>query len=341
MLFVPLPFVVALLLLLLFLAVMRRDDEIAANRPFLVLLLVCALQSVLVGLRWGYGLQGIGLLTLAFATIMPPLVYAGVRRLGADSPRRWPALLAFYSFPAVIIAVLVVVWPKAIDIAMILISVAYAFALLWLVRAGPDVLRLASFEAAQPAHRAVVFAAAALCFSAMIDALVLFDFEWTHGAHTGMIVSIANLLGLFMLGIAAAAASRNSTPAETSEIEPLYDAAEDKDTIAKIQELMQGKKLYRDANLSLQRLARKAGIPSRRISTAINRTMAKNVSQYVNDYRIAEACRLLAETDQSVTEIMLEAGFQTKSNFNREFRRVTDMTPVAWREKCVYSPNPA
>jgi AraC-like DNA-binding protein len=341
MLFVPLPFVVALLLLLLFLAVMRRDDEIAANRPFLVLLLVCALQSVLVGLRWGYGLQGIGLLTLAFATIMPPLVYAGVRRLGADSPRRWPALLAFYSFPAVIIAVLVVVWPKAIDIAMILISVAYAFALLWLVWAGPDVLRLASFEAAQPAHRAVVFAAAALCFSAMIDALVLFDFEWTHGAHTGMIVSIANLLGLFMLGIAAAAASRNSTPAETSEIEPPYDPAEDKDTIAKIQELMQEKKLYRDADLSLQRLARKAGIPSRRISTAINRTMAKNVSQYVNDYRIAEACRLLAETDQSVTEIMLEAGFQTKSNFNREFRRVTDMTPGAWREKCVYSPNPA
>ncbi len=103
---------------------------------------------------------------------------------------------------------------------------------------------------------------------------------------------------------------------------------------------MQEKKLYRDANLNLERLARRAAMPSRRISSAINRTMAKNVSQYVNDYRIAEACRLLAETDQSVTEIMLEAGFQTKSNFNREFRRVTDMTPVAWREKCAYSPNP-
>ncbi|WFU11339.1 AraC family transcriptional regulator (plasmid) [Rhizobium sp. CB3090] len=341
MLFVPLPFVVALLLLLLFLAVVRRDDELAANRPFLILLLVCALQSVFVGLRWGYGLQAVGHLTLAFATIMPPLVYAGVRRLGADTRRRWPVLLTFYSLPAVIIALLVVVWPEAIDIGLILIYMAYALALLWLVRSGPDVLRLAPFEAAQPAHRALVFAAFALCFSAMVDALVLFDFESNHGAHAGMIVSIANLLGLFILGIAAAAASRNSTPAETLESAPQYDPAEDKDTIAKIHELMQEKRLYRDANLNLERLARRAGIPSRRISTAINRIMAKNVSQYVNDYRIAEACRLLAETDRSVTEIMLEAGFQTKSNFNREFRRVTDMTPVAWREKCACPVSPA
>lgn len=61
--------------------------------------------------------------------------------------------------------------------------------------------------------------------------------------------------------------------------------------------------------------------------------MDKNVSQYVNDYRIGEACRLLAATQKSVTEVMFEVGFQTKSNFNREFRRVTDMTPVAWRER--------
>ncbi len=341
MLFVPLPFVVALLLLLLFLAVVRRDDELAANRPFLVLLLLCAVQSVLVGLRLGYGVQWIGYLALIIPTVTPPLIYAGVRRLGVDSPRRGLALLGFYSFPAVVVAVLAIIRPEAIDIAMILIQIAYALALLWLIRPGPDALRLASFEAARPAHRALVFAAGALCFSALIDALVLFDFGWTHGSHVGLIVSIANLVGLLVLGAAAASASRNSADAEMSEISAMLDTAEDKDTVARIHELMQEKKLYRDANLNLERLARKAGIPSRRISGAINRTTAKNVSQYVNDYRIAEACRLLAETDQSVTEIMLEAGFQTKSNFNREFRRVTDMTPVAWREKCAYSANPA
>jgi AraC-like DNA-binding protein len=70
----------------------------------------------------------------------------------------------------------------------------------------------------------------------------------------------------------------------------------------------------------------------RQISAAINRATGKNVSQYVNEFRIAEACALLVETDKPVTEIMLDVGFQTKSNFNREFRRVTNMTPVQWRQ---------
>ncbi|WP_377845214.1 helix-turn-helix domain-containing protein [Bosea sp. UC22_33] len=58
----------------------------------------------------------------------------------------------------------------------------------------------------------------------------------------------------------------------------------------------------------------------------------KNVSQYINDFRVAEACRLLP-AKRSVTMAMLEAGFQTKSNFNREFRRVTGLSPAAWRDR--------
>jgi AraC-like DNA-binding protein len=151
------------------------------------------------------------------------------------------------------------------------------------------------------------------------------------------VISVANLLALVVLSIAAAVASRSRAPVEAAEVLPQLDFAEDTETIVRVDDLMQEKKLYRDANLNLDRLARKAGIPARQISAAINRAMAKNVSQYVNEYRIAESCRLLADTDQSVTEIMLDVGFQTKSNFNREFRRITDMTPLAWREKSARS----
>ncbi len=51
----------------------------------------------------------------------------------------------------------------------------------------------------------------------------------------------------------------------------------------------------------------------------------------MNEYRIAEARRLLRETDLAVTQVMLEAGFQTKSNFNREFLRATGKTPSDFR----------
>ena len=84
--------------------------------------------------------------------------------------------------------------------------------------------------------------------------------------------------------------------------------------------------------LHATRLARRAGLPARAVSGAVNRLTGGNVSQYVNGFRIGEACRLLADTEMSVTQAMLQSGFQTKSNFNREFLRVTGLSPVAWRQ---------
>ncbi|MBB2831651.1 UNVERIFIED_ORG: AraC-like DNA-binding protein/drug/metabolite transporter (DMT)-like permease [Rhizobium esperanzae] len=333
MLFIPLPFVVAVLLLILFVIVFKRDEEGQPNRPFLVLILLSVLQSVLSGLRWGYGVQVVGVIAPVIAAMVPPLAYAGVSRLVRTSRRPLPARIALHAVPTAVILVLMVFWREAIDIALVLIFVGYALAILLLMRPGADALRLAPFEGAVPAYRAIIFAAAALCLSAAVDAFVFFDFTWAHGEHALTLISVGNLVALVILGIAAAAASRSRAPDETVETAPRPETTEDRETIATVDALMEAKKLYRDANLNLDRLARKAGIPARQISAAINRAMDKNVSQYVNDYRVGEACRLLAGTEKPVTEVMFEVGFQTKSNFNREFRRVTDMTPVAWRQR--------
>ncbi|PDT12150.1 AraC family transcriptional regulator [Rhizobium sp. J15] len=333
MIFIPLPFVVALLLVILFVAVVRRDEEAAPNLPFLALILLTALQSVLSGLRWGYGVQAVGLIAPVIAAMVPPLAYAGVSRLVRTSRRPLAGRIALHGLPAVLVLLLVAFWREAIDIALVLVFVGYALAILLLMRPGADALRLAPFEGAVPAYRAIIFAAAALCLSAAFDIFVFLDFISAKGERALALISVGNLAALVVLGIAAAAASRSPAPAEVAEAVPRPDTGEDKETIAAIDALMEARQLYRDANLNLDRLARKAGIPGRQISAAINRTMDKNVSQYVNDYRIAEACRLLSATGKSVTEVMFEVGFQTKSNFNREFRRVTDMTPVAWRQR--------
>ncbi len=346
MLFIPLPFVVALLLLILFWTVTRRGDEAEPNRPFLALILVSALLSVLQGLRWGYGMREAGTIAPILAAIAPPLVYAGISRLVRADDRQWPARLAVHALPAVIVLVLVLVWRNAIDIALIAIDLIYAAAILLLVRSGADGLRLASFEAAAPAYRAVILAAGAFCLSAMVDAFVFVDIEWAHSAHAATAIGIANLLALAVLGMAAAVASRGTTPEEAAEPLTMPDALtadpeQDTLTIRRIDELMQDRKLYRDANLNLSRLARRSGIPVRQISAAINRVMARNVSQYVNEQRIAEACRLLSATDRPVTEIMFAVGFQTKSNFNREFRRITGVAPIVWRERNARGATPA
>lgn len=336
MLFVPVPFVVALLLVLLFMALARRNDEIRANRPFLALIALCAVQSVLVGLRWGYGVTELRYALPIAAGLLPPLVYASFRSLIHDD-RPHGAWASFaYIAPALGIAFLIATLPHLIDAALIVLYVAYAFVILSLGRSGPDALDEARFEGAVPAFRALQIAALALCVSALFDLIVLIDFEWAKGANVAALVSSANILGLLLLGLAATVAGRNQPEPESQRDlapPPAPASAEDRDVLARVDSLMLTQSLFRDENLNLSRLARRAGIPARRISGAINRLTGLNVSQYVNDHRIREACRLLKETDHAVTTVMFEAGFQTKSNFNREFRRVTGLSPIAWREK--------
>lgn len=332
--FVPLSFVVAILLLVLFAAALRHGDERPANRPFLALILISAFLSLLSGLRWGYGVHGsIMVLAPLCAAAVPPLAYVGVTELVRRS--RAPLLhrLALHAVPMFIIVVLIATWRDAIDMALVLSFVTYAVAILLLMRSGTDALRLAPFEEAAPAYRAILFAALALLLSAVIDTFVFFDLTWMGGEYAPPLIAGGNLASLVILSIAAATASRSHAVRETGEATVRSETGSDKETLSAIDALMATKRAYRDVDLNLDRLARKLGIPARKISTAINRATGKNVSQYVNEHRIAEACALLVETDKPVTEIMFEVGFQTKSNFNREFRRVTEMSPLEWRER--------
>ncbi|WP_413700825.1 helix-turn-helix domain-containing protein [Psychromonas sp. KJ10-10] len=101
--------------------------------------------------------------------------------------------------------------------------------------------------------------------------------------------------------------------------------------VSKIDSLITTKEVFLDPDLTLDRLARKAGIPARQISISINQVYGRNVSQVINEYRIERAKQLLISTDNPITQIYFDSGFQTKSNFNREFARVTQQTPSAFR----------
>jgi AraC-like DNA-binding protein len=336
--FIPLSFVVAILLLVLFFAVLQSGDGRASGTPrniaFLALILLSTFQAFLSGLRWGYGIQDAMLVAPVSAALLPPLVYVGVAgqvRKGSFSPS---GRLGLHAIPAALVALLMVTWRSAIDLALPVIFVGYAGAILHLMRAGPDALRRTPFESAAPVYRALFFAAVTLLLSAALDLFVFLDFSWTQGRHAPAMVAAANLMALVILSIAGAVAIRGRTPLETEdEIRSPAEEPGDQETLGAIQSLMETKRSYRDPDLNLDRLARKAVLPARRISAAINRATGKNVSQFVNDFRIAEACKQLVGTEKPVTEIMFDVGFQTKSNFNREFRRVTDMTPIQWRQK--------
>ena len=56
----------------------------------------------------------------------------------------------------------------------------------------------------------------------------------------------------------------------------------------------------------------------------------KTYLDFLNEYRIGQACRLLMETDMAVSEVCYESGFNNLSKFNRKFKAVTGVTPKAY-----------
>lgn len=63
-----------------------------------------------------------------------------------------------------------------------------------------------------------------------------------------------------------------------------------------------------------------------------NRT-SKSFIRFVNEIRVGQACRKLAEEEWSVSEIAYACGFSNLSNFNRFFKEITGKTPRAYRQE--------
>jgi AraC-like DNA-binding protein len=94
--------------------------------------------------------------------------------------------------------------------------------------------------------------------------------------------------------------------------------------------LMQREKLYTESELSLADLASCLDIHPNYLSQVINEQEGKNFYDYVNTLRIEEFKRLAAlPENQHLTLLALafECGFNSKSSFNRYFKKVTNTSP--------------
>jgi len=65
------------------------------------------------------------------------------------------------------------------------------------------------------------------------------------------------------------------------------------------------------------------------------KTTRKTFMQYVNEYKVVHATKLMSESHLSLTEIADESGFNNKSHFINQFKRITKQTPSAYRQGLV------
>ncbi len=59
----------------------------------------------------------------------------------------------------------------------------------------------------------------------------------------------------------------------------------------------------------------------------------KTFTQFVNEYRLVYASRLLAEEPMSITEVCFESGFNNFSHFNKKFKAFTGKSPSDYRNE--------
>ena len=333
MLFLPLPFVVALMLFTVLL--ISRDRLLAApsGRVFAFLLLLYCLGLLLIGLRWGYNIMALLPLQGILAAVWCALAWIAFRSLCIEGPvwcwpQDWPHLI-----PVVSVVAAVVFWPEPIDVILMLTYVLYGVLLLRLAARGSDALRLVRLSNARVSHWALTATGVLLLVFTLVDLLISIDMRFYSGERSATIVALANVPSIFILGLAAVVAgqgrSEEKEPHDTAEVEvDGSDEEEARQLMPVLEQLLVGQKLYNEPELNLQRLARKAGVPARKVSRAVNLLTDQNVSQWVNEQRIKAACELLKNSDENITSVMLSVGFMTKSNFNREFKRTS---PSGWR----------
>lgn len=83
---------------------------------------------------------------------------------------------------------------------------------------------------------------------------------------------------------------------------------------------------------SLTELAQKLSLSKEAFCRFFKKTFDKTYSNYVNEYKITIASKMLIETDLSISEIGYQSGFNNLSFFHRQFNKYKQMSPKAYRQ---------
>ena len=89
---------------------------------------------------------------------------------------------------------------------------------------------------------------------------------------------------------------------------------------------------YFEQDLTIIDVQTETGIHERKISGIIKKKTELNFKQFLNKLRLAEAKRLLTETDLQISEIAFKVGYGNASHFNRVFKAEENCSPNDFRK---------
>lgn len=85
--------------------------------------------------------------------------------------------------------------------------------------------------------------------------------------------------------------------------------------------------------LTLKEFAIIVDMSEQSFSRFFTKTMGRSVFVFLNEYRINMACRLLIDTDLSISEIGYRSGFESLTFFYKKFKKIKDISPSSYRKQ--------
>ena len=101
-----------------------------------------------------------------------------------------------------------------------------------------------------------------------------------------------------------------------------------------LKKAMEANRYYEEPELSLSLLAEKLRLPSHELSRIINTVFKKSFNDFINEYRVRDVVSRMQDPAYdriTLLGIAFEAGFNSKSTFNRAFRQITGKTPAEFK----------
>ena len=85
--------------------------------------------------------------------------------------------------------------------------------------------------------------------------------------------------------------------------------------------------------ITLTQLSQQFGMNASAFSRYFKEKTAKSPIEYINEMRIGYACKLLQNSNQTISQICFECGFNNISNFNRFFKTLIHMSPSDYQKQ--------
>lgn len=85
--------------------------------------------------------------------------------------------------------------------------------------------------------------------------------------------------------------------------------------------------------LRLNTLAKASGLSERSLTRRFAQHLGESVGRYITRVRIGHACRMLSDGEMPISVVAARSGFANVANFNRQFKAMKHVTPVAYRRQ--------